>query len=51
MNFEEYLYKVCEHLSVKLRREITEVYSLVDLSEVKLAYYDNIEPDKFREFN
>lgn len=47
MNFEEWLYKACENLSVKHNIEIDKIYSNINLTEAKMYYLDGLEPSEF----
>lgn len=40
MEFDEWIFKVCENLS--RGREIVEIYSTFDLTDAKLAFLDGI---------
>lgn len=41
MNFNEWIFKVCERLS-NGTKEISDIYSTIDLTDAKLAYIDGI---------
>lgn len=47
MDFDTWLYKVCEHLSKKLKKDIHDIYQCIDLQDAKLQYMDNILPQDF----
>lgn len=47
MDFDTWLYKVCEHLSKKLKRDIDYIYQHIDLYDAKLQYVNNISPQDF----
>lgn len=45
MTFDEWIFKVCQILSDKHRKDITEVYSSINLTDAKLSYIDNDSPE------
>lgn len=47
MTFDEWVFKVCSILSNKYRKEITDVYSSLDLTDAKLAYVDGTTPEVY----
>ncbi len=47
MNFDQWIYIVCENISLKSRKEITDVYSSIDLTDAKLAFIDNETPQQY----
>lgn len=51
MNFDEWIYKVCECMQRTSRKEITEIYSSIDLTEARYAFLDNIAPENFEVAN
>jgi len=46
MNFNEWLFKVCESLSIKTGKEITDVFSSIDLTDAKLSFIDGETPEE-----
>jgi hypothetical protein len=51
MNFEEWLYKVCEIISLKTRQEITDVYSSINLTHAKLSFLDGEAPEEYNNWS
>ena len=49
MNFEEWVYKVCENLkNTKFRHiEMEDIYSSLDLTEAKYAFLDGESPEEY----
>jgi hypothetical protein len=47
MTFDEWIYKVCLHISNRTRKEITDVYSSIDLTDAKLTFLDGINPEEY----
>ena len=47
MTFEQWLFKACEFISIKTRKDITEVYSSINLSNAKLAFLDGENPEEY----
>lgn len=47
LNFDQWLYKVYEIISSKHRKEITEVFSSIDLRDAKLAFLDGESPESY----
>lgn len=45
--FEIWLYEVCEHISSLTRKEITEVYSSINLTDARLAFLDGVNPEEY----
>lgn len=42
MTFDEWLYKVCERLSCNGKRDITNIYSSINLFDAKLSFIDGV---------
>ena len=49
MKFEEWLFQAVYYLSIKYRKDETEVYSSIDLYDAKLQFLDNVHPVNFKE--
>lgn len=49
MDFDEWIFKVCERLS-NGRKEITEVYSTIDLADAKLAFMDGVSWAEYKPY-
>lgn len=47
MTFDEWLFKVVEYIQLQSRREPTEIYSSLDLTDAKLSYLDGITPEEY----
>lgn len=47
MTFDEWIYKVCELAQIRSRKEITDIYSLVDLTDAKLSYMEGVSPEDY----
>lgn len=45
MTFDEWIYKVCAHISIKFKRDVHEIYQQIDLTEAKVLYIDGILPE------
>lgn len=41
MDFDEWIFRVCEKLSYG-RKDITEIYSSLNLTDAKLAFIDGV---------
>ena len=50
MTFDEWLFQVCELISKKTHKEITDIFSSVDLSDAKLTYLDGIPPESYNPY-
>lgn len=48
MKFDEWIYEVAECISTKSRKDITEVYSMIDLTDAKLAFMDGVAPEEYK---
>jgi hypothetical protein len=48
MTFDEWIYEVCLYRSTRTRREITDVYSSINLTDAKLSFLDGINPEEYR---
>lgn len=46
MDFDEWIYKVCEHISQKTRKDIDDIFQSVNLTSAKLLFIDNISPEE-----
>ena len=47
MNFEEWLFQVCHLMSIKYRRDETEIFSSIDLTDAKLSFLDGVLPENY----
>jgi hypothetical protein len=48
MNFDEWLFQVCEFISIKTKKDITDVFSSIDLTDAKLAFLDGEKPEEYK---
>jgi len=51
MTFDQWISKVCEIISNRTRKDITEVYSSIYLTDAKLAFIDGVSPEDYNPFN
>lgn len=49
MAFDDWIYEVCLIISNRTRKEITDVYSTIDLTDAKLSFLDGIRPEEYRQ--
>jgi hypothetical protein len=49
MAFDEWVYEVCLNISSRTRKEITDVYSSIDLTNAKLSFPDGIRPEEYNQ--
>lgn len=47
MTFDNWIAKVAEHLAKKYKKESTDIYSLIDLTDAKLAFLDKVDPEEY----
>jgi hypothetical protein len=47
MDFQQWLVTVVESVAIKTKKDITEIYSLIDLTEAKLSYLDDLSPEEY----
>lgn len=47
MTFDEWIYEVCLHISNRSRKEITDVYSSINLTDAKLSFIDGDKPEEY----
>lgn len=47
MNFHQWIYTVCEIISNRTRKEITDIYSTMDLTDCKLSFIDDMTPEEY----
>lgn len=47
ISFDRWLYLVCEHIANKSRKDITDVYSSIDLTNAKLSFIEGVEPSNY----
>lgn len=47
MTFDQWIYEVCECISIKTKKEITEIYSNISLTDAKLQFVDGVSPEDF----
>lgn len=48
MTFNEWISKVVEHISTKYRKDPTEVYSSIYLTDAKLSFLDGMAPEDYQ---
>ena len=47
MTFDEWIYKVCEIISQRTKKDVQDIYVSLDLTDAKLQFVDGVEPEKF----
>lgn len=47
MTFDEWLYEVCEYIQIRTRKDMTDIYSSINLTDAKIAYMDNFTPRNY----
>ena len=45
--FDEWMFKVVEHIAKRTRREETEIYCTINLFDAKLQFIDGVSPENF----
>lgn len=51
MTFDQWIGTVCEIISNRTKKEITEVYSSINLTDAKLSFIDGVSPEDYKPFN
>lgn len=47
MTFDQWMFKVVEHITITTKREQTEIYCSIDLFDAKLQFLDGVKPEDF----
>ena len=47
MDFQKWLFEVVHLLSIKYRKDETEIYSYIDLTDAKMQFLDDVKPTDF----
>lgn len=47
MNYEEWIYKACELKASRTRKEVTDIFSTVEIVESKLYFLDGLTPEQY----
>lgn len=45
--FDMWVHNVCEIIHLKIHKDITEIYSTINLTDAKLAFIDNMSPIEY----
>jgi len=45
--FNEWMFKVVEHIAKKTKKDETEIYCSIDLFDAKLQFIDGVKPENF----
>ncbi len=45
--FDEWMFKVVEHIAKKTKKDETEIFSSIQLFDAKLQFIDGVKPENF----
>ena len=47
--FDEWMFKVVEHIAKRTRKDETEIFSSIQLFDAKLQFIDGVKPEDFKQ--